>query len=182
VGIFLVSRQLTHGPSLPPTTRPTTVTTVPTTRPLRPTVPSIVPPSSTTSPSVPATTPTTSAAALPGAPPCDPNEPGANEPDVRPTNIFLGCATSADNLSNITWTSWTSTGATGSGTHAINNCQPDCAGGTFTNSPVTVQLSAPGSVNGLFVFTTISVTPTTSSGQPETDTVSSSSWGWVPNQ
>ena len=95
--------------------------------------------------------------------------------------IFVGCATSADNLSPIRWASWTAAGATGNGMHNINNCEPDCAAGTFTSFPVSVALSDPVSVDGMLVFATISMTPTTDVGQPETVTAAGlgGTWGWV---
>lgn len=120
----------------------------------------------------------TTIATVPGAPPCDPNMPGGNNPGIRPSLIFIGCATSADHLSNIVWTGWTATSAVGTGTHAINNCQPNCAQGSFTTDPVKIQLTNPGYVNAVLVFRTISLTPTSGRGTPET---TSQSWGWVPN-
>jgi hypothetical protein len=123
-----------------------------------------------------------SSPSFPGAPPCDQSE-GENAPDVRPRTFFVGCATSADMLSSITWTSWTATEASGTGTHSVDNCVPNCASGSYTKFPVTVQLSAPGDLGGMDVFTTISMTPTTNVGVPETVTANGlyGSWGWVPN-
>ncbi len=124
-----------------------------------------------------------SSPSFPGAPPCD-DGPGANAPGLRPSAIFIGCATSADNLSSITWTSWTASAATGTGTHTINNCVPSCAGSrSFQKFPVTIQLSDPGELDGMGVFKTISMTPTTSVGVPETVTADGlyGLWGWVPD-
>lgn len=156
-----------------PSTTPTTTTTLA--------------PTTTTPP--PATT-TTSSAALPVAPNCDPQSGGSG---FEPTLIFIGCATSADNLGNISWTSWSATNATGIATHNVNNCQPDCAGGTFSGFPVEVTLSAPADLDGVYAFTTITITPTTSSGSQETATNAPCSagsagpcssggavWGFVP--
>lgn len=126
-------------------------------------------------------TPPTSmpAAKLPATPSCDSQLGGSG---VRPSGIFFGCATSADALTNITWTTWTSTAANGTATHAVNNCKPDCATGTYTRFPVTVQLSEPGYLDGILVFQHIVATPTTSVGQTETATATSpnGSWGFVP--
>jgi hypothetical protein len=170
----------TTGPSTTTTTppHPVTTTTVPT-KSAAP-APIITSPPTTSSPS--ATSPPTPTA-LPGAPPCEEDTAGANGPDTRPTLIFIGCATSADYLSSITWTTWSSTSAIGSATHAINDCQPSCATGAYTTFPVAVQLSNPGYLDGMFVFETISMTPTTSVGHAETETANSpyGSWGWVPN-
>jgi hypothetical protein len=56
----------------------------------------------------------------------------------------------------ITWSSWTSGQATGSGTWDYEDCLPDCADGSQTPYPATIQLSQP--INGVFT----SMTETTS--------------------
>ncbi len=116
------------------------------------------PPPSTTEPS---TTTTLPSSVLPTAPNCDLQLGGSG---FEPTDIFIGCATSADNLGSIHWSSWTPTNATGTAMHNINNCQPDCAGGTFASFPVEVTLSDPTILNGVSSFATIVMTPTTSAG------------------
>jgi PASTA domain len=136
----------------------------------------------TTAPSEIASSTTTSttapASGLPAAPPCDTQPPGGS--GIRPTQIFFGCATSADFLSPISWSSWTSTTATGSATHNIDNCQPDCAAGTYSTFPVAVQLSNPGYLDGQFVFRTIRTSPTSGEGSPESATATGlyGAWGW----
>ncbi|MGD0882970.1 MAG: PASTA domain-containing protein [Acidimicrobiales bacterium] len=135
------------------------------------TAPSTATPSTTTST-------TTTGSALPTAPPCDTQPSGGS--GIRPTTIFFGCATSNDYIGPISWSSWTSTTAIGSGTHNINDCQPDCAGGTYSKFPVDVQLSNPGYLDGVFVFRTIATTPTTGVGTPESATATGlyGIWGW----
>jgi hypothetical protein len=96
--------------------------------------------------------------------------------------IFIGCATSADMLKNISWSSWTTTGARGAATHGINGCKPNCAQGTYTYFPVDVRLSNPARLNGILVFKTIVMSPTSSVGQPETVTEHNPPnglWGWT---
>ena len=44
-------------------------------------------------------------------------------------------------VKDLTWTGWGAEGATGSGTLEVNNCDPDCAGGTDTPYSATVTLS-----------------------------------------
>lgn len=44
---------------------------------------------------------------------------------------------------DITWTGWGTATATGHGTAEANNCQPDCAGGTFSPHSVTITLTKP---------------------------------------
>ena len=43
----------------------------------------------------------------------------------------------------ISWTGWGTATATGRGTAEENNCQPDCAQGTFSAYPVTIILTKP---------------------------------------
>lgn len=124
-----------------------------------------------------------SASGLPGAPPCQPDVRGANVPGSRPSLIFIGCATSADMLIEISWSSWTRTGATGKATHGINDCKPSCAQGTYTYFPVNVRLSHPARVKGMLVFETIVMSPTSRVGRPETVTEHNppyGMWGWSP--
>jgi PASTA domain len=124
------------------------------------------------------TTSTTAVSTLPAAPPCDTQPPGGS--GIRPTTIFFGCATSNDYLGSISWSSWTPTTGTGAAEHKINNCQPDCAAGTYSTFPVEVQLSNPGYLGGEFVFRTITTTPTTGVGKSETATATGlyGEWGW----
>jgi hypothetical protein len=61
----------------------------------------------------------------------------------RPTEFGLS-GDSSRRMKNITWTSWGGTTATGSGLLGVDNCSPDCAGGTFTWTPTTITLSNRG--------------------------------------
>jgi hypothetical protein len=141
----------------------------------------------------PATSSTTTPppSALPGAPNCDPRLGGSG---FEPTTIFIGCATSADNLGSIHWTSWAMTNAIGTASHNINNCEPDCADGTFSTFPVQVTLSVPATLEGVLVFTVITMTPTSSRGSQESATdaacptgssgpcaSSGPDWGFIPS-
>lgn len=94
--------------------------------------------------------------------------------------IFFGCATSNDFLGSIGWSSWTAAAADGTAIHNVNNCQPDCAGGTYAKFPVEVRLSNPGYLDGVFVFQTITTSPTTGAGTTESSTATAlyGSWGW----
>jgi hypothetical protein len=51
-------------------------------------------------------------------------------------------------LGHITWATWTTTGATGSGDFWLDNCKPDCAGGTYY--PHLVKLVASHVGGGVF--------------------------------
>ena len=140
-------------------------------------------PATTTASAPTATAPTSTAptSGLPGTPACQFGVPGAKVPGLRPALIFIGCATSANNLQHISWSTWTATGATGSATHGINDCKPSCAQGTYTYFPVNVRLSNPGRLNGMLVFKTIAMSPTSKVGRPETATEHdppNGIWGW----
>jgi hypothetical protein len=150
-----------------------------------------VPPTTPTTASPAPSTTTTPPTALPAAPNCDPSLGGSG---FEPATIFIGCATSADNLGNIHWSSWTTTNAMATASHNINNCQPDCADGTFSSFPVQVTLSDPVTLEGVLVFTVITMTPTTGTGNKESAkdaaclagasgpcSNSGPDWGFVPN-
>jgi LasA protease len=58
-----------------------------------------------------------------------------------------------DQFGHMNWTSWTSVAATGTGAAWINNCEPSCAGGTFSAHAVGVRAYAPRS--GFFTRLTL---------------------------
>jgi hypothetical protein len=51
------------------------------------------------------------------------------------------------------WSSWTSGGAQGSGDDWLNNCEPFCAAGKFSQHAVNITLFRPRKLLGLLVFT-----------------------------
>ena len=53
----------------------------------------------------------------------------------------------------LTWSSWTTGAAQGSGDDRINNCEPFCAAGSFSQYAVGVTLFRPRRMLGLLVFT-----------------------------
>ena len=57
----------------------------------------------------------------------------------------------------LTWSSWTSGGAQGHGDDWINDCEPFCAAGRFTQHAVTLTLFRPRTMLGLRVFTRMRV-------------------------
>lgn len=159
--IATTTANITAGPGQSPAAASSTTTVPPPT-----TTTTLLPPPTTEQP---ATT-----AALPGTPPCSENDVGSG---FRPELIFIGCATSADRLEDITWAKWSATAAYGLAEQYINNCIPTCADGTVTSAQVKVLLSNPGFFDGTFVFRTLSFT--TATGPPRTLTVPGNRWGWV---
>jgi hypothetical protein len=58
---------------------------------------------------------------------------------------------------NLAWSSWTSGAAQGSGDDWLNNCEPFCAAGTFSQHAVKITLFRPRKMLGLSVFTRMRV-------------------------
>lgn len=83
---------------------------------------------------------------------------------TEPAQIIL----SGDGTAFVTgllWTGWGSNGATGSGTLKLDNCEPNCAQGSFTDYQVTVVLSdLTGYVGGAAYATMMVVAPGTPFG------------------
>ncbi len=55
------------------------------------------------------------------------------------------------------WSSWTSGAAVGSGDDWLNNCEPFCAAGTYSQHAVNIKLYRPRKLLGLLVFTRMSL-------------------------
>lgn len=119
---------------------------------------STVPPTS-----IPASTTTIAVAALPHV--YSQGCPGEFPGTFEPTEIPLACADYDANISGITWSSWTLDRARGAGTLNVNDCTPDCAGGTFHHTPTSVTLSNPvrSRTQGLIFATVTFVMPDGSS-------------------
>jgi len=58
--------------------------------------------------------------------------------EVEPASYILTCADANSVLARLVWASWTARQAVATGVHELNDCTPDCAGGTFRNYPVDV--------------------------------------------
>ena len=65
---------------------------------------------------------------------------GSSRMKTEPTQIVT-TADGSGYVKNLTWSGWGSATATGTGTLEIDNCNPNCAQGTFTGYPATVTLS-----------------------------------------
>jgi hypothetical protein len=59
---------------------------------------------------------------------------------ARPAEVTTSCADFGNAISNIEWKTWTATGAVGTGIYLINNCEPNCASGKVSKSPVRISL------------------------------------------
>jgi len=129
-----------------PRSTASTITSAPVTTTTAPVTTTTAPVTTTTAPVT--TTTATTAPGVSSTPPLGPTATFAGESapgtwtGVEPTEIqFSG--DSGNIVGNIKWTTWTDQGAVGSGTWGYNDCQPSCAGGTVTDYPATIELSAP---------------------------------------
>ena len=59
---------------------------------------------------------------------------------ARLTEVTTSCADFGTAISKIEWKTWTATGAAGTGIYLINNCDPNCASGKVSQSPVRINL------------------------------------------
>ena len=65
------------------------------------------------------------------------------DPVNRPNRIVLACADFSLFVNTIHWDVWKSDKAKGTGRLQVNDCDPDCASGTFTAYPVKIRLDKP---------------------------------------
>ena len=61
-------------------------------------------------------------------------------PVQRPQSLTLTCADGGMRLEELIWAVWDKSGAVGYGTYLENDCQPSCAEGTYSKTPVYVTL------------------------------------------
>jgi hypothetical protein len=96
--------------------------------------------------SAPATTPASPSASLIAVTVCTFPADGCTQPgaaqymEIRPKQI----TTSGDGsgyVKNLAWSNWGAPQATATGVMELNNCQPNCAQGTYTGYPATVTLA-----------------------------------------
>ena len=66
----------------------------------------------------------------------------------RPELIYFACADGNTGVGKIEWSTWEATGAQGVGEYFANNCEPDCASGTFEFARVNVAIDRPIDVDG----------------------------------
>jgi hypothetical protein len=70
---------------------------------------------------------------------------------------FLGGENARDLHSGIDWTKWTAELALGTGVNQLDDCEPDCAGGTFHGHRVRIELWRPRTLSGTLVFTRMTI-------------------------
>ena len=62
-------------------------------------------------------------------------------PVNKPDSLTLTCASGGMLVSDIRWSNWSAQGAQGSGIYVENNCDPDCASGTYSKTQVNITLN-----------------------------------------
>lgn len=70
---------------------------------------------------------------------------------------FLGGADVRDKSSGIEWTQWTARTALGTGFDQLDNCEPDCADGTYTGYRVRIEMWRPLALANTLVFTRMTI-------------------------
>lgn len=126
-------------------------------------------PASSTAPSTAASTPntpntapvvTSSTETAPTTPSATPNVKIAvcNRYAIRPAEIILGCADANTQLQHLTYQVYGPTQATAVGTLHENDCQPNCATGTYHSYPARAVFDRPQPDGGGVVLSRVTVT------------------------
>ncbi|HEX8854484.1 MAG TPA: hypothetical protein VF752_02715 [Thermoleophilaceae bacterium] len=66
----------------------------------------------------------------------------------KPRKVIVTCADANFRVRGIVWSRWTQTEARGRGTALVNDCNPNCAGGTFRTYPVRLHAFLPRMTGG----------------------------------
>lgn len=70
---------------------------------------------------------------------------------------FLGGADAREKGSGIEWTQWTASAALGTGFDQLDDCNPDCADGTYTGYRVRIEMWRPRVLAKTLVFTRMTI-------------------------
>ena len=79
-------------------------------------------------------------------------------PTVKPESLTQFCADAGVSIIHIRWSSWNAQGATGVATLAINSCDPYCAAGKYSLTPVKVRLTGLHIVKGVRYLQDVTLT------------------------
>jgi hypothetical protein len=66
----------------------------------------------------------------------------------KPRRVVITCADANFRARGITWSSWTRSEARGRGTALVNDCDPNCAEGTFRRYPLRLRAFRPRETGG----------------------------------
>jgi hypothetical protein len=82
----------------------------------------------------------------------------------RPATYPLSCGDGNIGLLKVKWTSFGGSSAKGTGSLAVNGCDPNCAAGKTTRTSVTIVATKPKTINGKRTYSRIALTG--ASGKP----------------
>ncbi|MDG3012091.1 hypothetical protein G4X40_18270 [Rhodococcus sp. D2-41] len=82
----------------------------------------------------------------PGRAPALMNECGMGPLATEPAEVMLTCADANDYVDGIVWGLWSADRAVGLGTEHYNQCEPNCAAGTWASRPALIYLDRPAPV------------------------------------
>jgi hypothetical protein len=87
--------------------------------------------------------------------------PSCGKPTYKPAQIVVTCGDANTVVQGISWKSYGEKSASGTGTAAVNGCDPNCAAGKFEKFPATVALAKPKDCGkGVTQFTRLVMTYT----------------------
>jgi hypothetical protein len=66
----------------------------------------------------------------------------------KPSTVIVTCADANFRVRGIGWSSWTGQEARGRGTALVNDCDPNCAAGTFRRYPIRLRAFRPRETGG----------------------------------
>lgn len=92
----------------------------------------------------------------------------------RPTTMTSACADFGEQVHSIKWTIWNKGQALGTGVYSKNDCDPDCADGTFYESPVDVSLTDLTKEDGKYFLNTFLFTSQNGQNLPQKSSPSGS--------
>ena len=92
-------------------------------------------------------------------------------PVQKPQSLTLTCADGGMRLEELMWAVWDKNGAVGYGTYLENDCQPSCAEGTYSETPVYVTVSKLIEFQGKSFLNELEIKPDMESQLPGGQTV-----------
>ena len=78
-------------------------------------------------------------------------------PEQRPEAITLTCGDGGMYVDQIDWSRWGTSGAWGTGVYNVNNCDPNCAEGSFLRERVKIHLSRLDQYKGKYFLRTLAI-------------------------
>lgn len=93
----------------------------------------------------------------------------------RPRTMTSACADFGEQVHSIKWAVWANGKALGTGVYSKNDCDPDCADGTFHEMPVKVSFTDLTKEDGKYFLNIFSFTSQSGENLPQ-GTITNGSW------